>query len=312
MGLVLAFGNDVDAYYERLLSGESAITLIDRFDASKFPTRFGGQIRGFTAEGYIDGKNDQRLDDYLRYCIVAGKRALECADLGGDKLNKSDAQIQSTPEKRWATPMFGTRIPKHMVPDLGPDRKLAVIAVFCYRCALSFRIPLRSSCFEAAGQFPFEASPKQLSSTLHELRGLNLTGTLPVEFVNLTYLREIWHVLISKPAGEELDIPYSLRTIEETPLDQDLETERVFYNYFSIGMDAQVAYGFHNLRNEKPYLAQTRLIYSGYSCKQGWFFTPCSSDPGLRSLKNILRIYAKKVNSSKWEQVPVPSRVYVN
>ncbi|KAL3621714.1 3-oxoacyl-[acyl-carrier-protein] synthase I, chloroplastic [Castilleja foliolosa] len=55
-----------------------------------FPTRFGGQIRGFTAEGYIDGKNDRRLDDYLRYCIVAGKRALECADLGGDKLNKID------------------------------------------------------------------------------------------------------------------------------------------------------------------------------------------------------------------------------
>lgn len=25
-----------------------------------------------------------------------------------------------------------------------------------------------------------------------------------------------------------------------------------------------------------------QLIYSGYSCKQGWFFTPCSSDPGLR------------------------------
>ncbi|KAK6127026.1 hypothetical protein DH2020_039224 [Rehmannia glutinosa] len=135
-----------------------------------------------------------------------------------------------------------------------------------------------------------------------------------------------WHLLISMPAGEELDIPHSLKATEETPLDQELEVEGelpekvscyqgVFYNYFSIGMDAQVAYGFHNLRNEKPYLAQgpisNKLIYSGYSCKQGWFFTPCSSDPGLRSLKNILRIYAKKVNSSDWEQVHVPSRSVV-
>lgn len=78
----------MDAYYEKLLAGESGITLIDRFDASKFPTRFGGQIRGFKAEGYIDGKNDRRLDDCLRYCIVAGKKALESADLGGEKLNK--------------------------------------------------------------------------------------------------------------------------------------------------------------------------------------------------------------------------------
>ncbi|MBA0694556.1 hypothetical protein Goari_004839, partial [Gossypium aridum] len=88
MGLVSVFGNDVDAYYEKLLAGESGIGIIDRFDASKFPTRFAGQIRGFTSESYIDGKNDRRLDDCLRYCIVAGKKALEDADLGADNLSK--------------------------------------------------------------------------------------------------------------------------------------------------------------------------------------------------------------------------------
>lgn len=88
MGLASVFGNDVEGYYEKLLAGESGITAIDRFDASKFPTRFGGQIRGFSAEGYIDGKNDRRLDDCLRYCIVAGKKALENADLAADKLSK--------------------------------------------------------------------------------------------------------------------------------------------------------------------------------------------------------------------------------
>jgi 3-oxoacyl-[acyl-carrier-protein] synthase II len=87
-GLVSVFGNDVDLYYEKLLAGESGIGLIDRFDASKFPTRFAGQIREFSSQGYIDGKNDRRLDDCLRYCIVAGKKALEDADLGGDKLSK--------------------------------------------------------------------------------------------------------------------------------------------------------------------------------------------------------------------------------
>ncbi|KAI4304470.1 hypothetical protein MLD38_039974 [Melastoma candidum] len=88
MGLLSVFGNDVDAYYEKLLSGESGIGLIDRFDASKFPTSFAGQIRGFSSEGYVDGKNDRRLDDCLRYCLVAGKKALENADHGGGRLNK--------------------------------------------------------------------------------------------------------------------------------------------------------------------------------------------------------------------------------
>ncbi|CAL5213812.1 unnamed protein product [Lathyrus oleraceus] len=92
MGLASVFGNDVDGYYEKLLAGESGITSIDRFDASKFPTRFAGQIRDFSSEGYIDGKNDRRLDDCLRYCIVAGKKALEHAGLGGVNLSKIDKE----------------------------------------------------------------------------------------------------------------------------------------------------------------------------------------------------------------------------
>jgi len=56
MGLVSVFRNDVDIFYEKLLEGTSGISLIDRFDASKFPTKFTRQIRGFSAEGYIDGK----------------------------------------------------------------------------------------------------------------------------------------------------------------------------------------------------------------------------------------------------------------
>ncbi|KAM0952483.1 putative beta-ketoacyl-[acyl-carrier-protein] synthase I [Dioscorea sansibarensis] len=92
MGLVSVFGNDVDLYYDRLLAGESGIGPIDRFDASKFPTRFAGQIRGFSSEGYIDGKNDRRLDDCLRYCLVSGKKALVNAGLapGSPELEKID------------------------------------------------------------------------------------------------------------------------------------------------------------------------------------------------------------------------------
>lgn len=92
MGLVSVFGSDIDTFYNKLLEGESGISLIDRFDASSFSVRFGGQIRDFSSKGYIDGKNDRRLDDCWRYCIVAGRRALDDANLGPQVLEKvSDA-----------------------------------------------------------------------------------------------------------------------------------------------------------------------------------------------------------------------------
>ncbi|XP_044464858.1 diacylglycerol kinase 7-like [Mangifera indica] len=133
-----------------------------------------------------------------------------------------------------------------------------------------------------------------------------------------------WHVVIQMPVGVVVDPPHSLKPADECALDEGLQIEGdlpekvvsyegVFYNYFSLGMDAQVAYGFHHLRNEKPYLAQgpitNKLIYSGYTCTQGWFLTPCISDPSLRGLKNILRLHVKKVNCSEWEHIPVPTSV---
>ncbi|XP_076939493.1 3-oxoacyl-[acyl-carrier-protein] synthase I, chloroplastic-like [Bidens hawaiensis] len=96
MGVVSVFGNDIDTFYQRLLAGHSGAGSIDRFDVSKFPTRFGCQIHDFDSSGYINRKQDPRLDDCQRYCIVAGKKALEDAGLGGSelsKINKSRAGV---------------------------------------------------------------------------------------------------------------------------------------------------------------------------------------------------------------------------
>lgn len=92
VGLCSVFGNDPDKYYEALLAGRSGIAPIDRFDASRFPTRFAGQIRAFDNEGLIDGKNDRRLDDCLRYALVSGKKALKAAHLDAEGLSKVDKQ----------------------------------------------------------------------------------------------------------------------------------------------------------------------------------------------------------------------------
>ncbi|XP_057811775.1 3-oxoacyl-[acyl-carrier-protein] synthase I, chloroplastic-like [Salvia miltiorrhiza] len=91
MGLVSVFGNDIDTYYNKLLDGVSGITPIDRFDTSDFSIKIAGQIHDFSSEGYINAKDDRRLDDCWRYGLVAGKRALDDATLGKQLL--ADAAV---------------------------------------------------------------------------------------------------------------------------------------------------------------------------------------------------------------------------
>ncbi|GLJ28311.1 hypothetical protein SUGI_0556500 [Cryptomeria japonica] len=133
-----------------------------------------------------------------------------------------------------------------------------------------------------------------------------------------------WQVVMTTVDEKKLELPYALKPRQQTSIPQDgiqdgtlsstfVSYEGVFYNYFSMGMDAQVAYGFHHLRNEKPYLAQgpitNKMIYSGYSCAQGWFCTPFSSNPRVRGLNNILRVEIKRRNCSDWEILRIPSSV---
>lgn len=92
MGLCSVFGNDYNSFYDKLLEGTSGVAPIDRFDTSDFPTKFAAQIRNFDNEGYIDKKNDRRLDDCLRYALVSGNKALEDAGLAGEALAKVDKQ----------------------------------------------------------------------------------------------------------------------------------------------------------------------------------------------------------------------------
>lgn len=96
MGVVSCFGNDVDHFYDSLLEGKSGVKAISHFSCEEFPTKFAAGIENFDCEGLIDRKQERRIDPFIRYGLVAGKKAVLSAGFGEEalaKLNKTRAGI---------------------------------------------------------------------------------------------------------------------------------------------------------------------------------------------------------------------------
>ncbi len=96
MGVVSCFGNDVDTFYQALLNGQSGVAPIEEFPCETYPTRFAASIKQFDVGNYLDKKQARRVDPFIRYAMVAGKKALENSGLQGEaleKLNKSRCGI---------------------------------------------------------------------------------------------------------------------------------------------------------------------------------------------------------------------------
>lgn len=90
MGLVSCFGSDLNAFYTALLEGKSGVRTITHLPIESLPTRFAAYIEGFDPGPYIDKKQARRIDPFIAYALVAGKRALEHAGLNKDSLAGRD------------------------------------------------------------------------------------------------------------------------------------------------------------------------------------------------------------------------------
>jgi 3-oxoacyl-[acyl-carrier-protein] synthase II len=86
VGLVSALGNTSAETWAGLLAGRSGIAPITHFEASNFPVRFAGEVKGFDPEKFIPKKEVKKMDVFIHYAIAAAQEAM------------TQSQLQVTPE----------------------------------------------------------------------------------------------------------------------------------------------------------------------------------------------------------------------
>jgi 3-oxoacyl-[acyl-carrier-protein] synthase II len=72
IGAVTSLSCKVDDLWKRILRGESGIHALRVFDTAQHKVKFGGDIYDWTVEGYVDRKEEKRLDRFTQFALVAG------------------------------------------------------------------------------------------------------------------------------------------------------------------------------------------------------------------------------------------------
>ncbi len=87
LGALTPVGNNVQDFWNSLLSGVSGAAPITHFDPEKFKTKFACEVKGFDALQHFDRKEVRKYDRYTQFAIVAARQAIADAAIDKEKEN---------------------------------------------------------------------------------------------------------------------------------------------------------------------------------------------------------------------------------
>jgi len=87
LGAVTSLGCKVDELWTRICKGESGVGPIERLEVANYRVRFGGEIRNWSVDGYIEAKDVKKFDRFVQFSHVSGIDAVRDSGLDFSKEN---------------------------------------------------------------------------------------------------------------------------------------------------------------------------------------------------------------------------------
>ncbi len=81
IGAVSPLGNTLQDSWASALSGKSGISNITKFDTANFDVKFAGEVKKFSADTFIDKKEQKKMDLFIQYALATSKMAFDQSGL---------------------------------------------------------------------------------------------------------------------------------------------------------------------------------------------------------------------------------------
>ncbi|SKA18260.1 beta-ketoacyl-ACP synthase II [Sediminibacterium ginsengisoli] len=89
LGAITPIGNNIDDFWQALISGVSGAGPITKFDTTKFKTKFACELKNFDPLNHIEKSEARKYDLFTQYALVAVEEAIRQSNINFEQLNRN-------------------------------------------------------------------------------------------------------------------------------------------------------------------------------------------------------------------------------
>ena len=89
LGAITPVGNNVDEFWDGLISGKCGIDQITLFDTENFKVKLAGEVKNFNVEDHFDRREAKRLDRFSHFALVAARELMKDSSLDINSIDQT-------------------------------------------------------------------------------------------------------------------------------------------------------------------------------------------------------------------------------
>jgi 3-oxoacyl-[acyl-carrier-protein] synthase II len=93
MGLITPLGETVEAFWDRVLAGDSGIVSVTRYQCQGWEVTFGGECGEFDPQRYLDRREAKRLDRFAQFALAAAQEAVTTSGVDFETIDRTRAGV---------------------------------------------------------------------------------------------------------------------------------------------------------------------------------------------------------------------------
>ncbi|WP_339625791.1 beta-ketoacyl-ACP synthase II [uncultured Maribacter sp.] len=88
LGALTPIGNNIEEYWDALISGKSGSAPITYYDTEKFKVKFACELKNYSTDDHFDRKEGRKLDRFAQYALISSDEAILDSKLDLEKVDK--------------------------------------------------------------------------------------------------------------------------------------------------------------------------------------------------------------------------------